>query len=311
MAKYPIVTPNMVFGKWTTIERLKIGKSYYWSCKCECGTISNVEEKALKNGSSKSCGCSRYKNVIGQKFGRLLVVEQEFRDNRTWCKCICDCGTEAEVLQTRLLNGNTKSCGCLKIDGITERATTHGMTGTITHRSWKGMKRRCHNPKDQKYVNYGARGITVCDEWKDSFETFLADMGECPEGHSLDRIDVNGNYEPNNCRWTDAATQSRNKTTTRRLEYDGRTQCLTDWAIEFGLNTTTLINRLKSGRSLEDALTKPTIRLVTHEGKTQSLPDWAKELGMSYQTLMNRIKKPNWSIERALTEPVQQHKKAA
>jgi hypothetical protein len=130
------------------------------------------------------------------------------------------------------------------------------MTKTREYNSWQSMLSRCNNPKNMQYRNYGGRGITVCDEWKNSFENFLKDMGERPENTSLDRIDVNGNYSPNNCRWATKAEQARNKRQTIWITFDEKTQCLTDWANEIGISSEGLRYRLKN-TTVNNALTKP------------------------------------------------------
>jgi len=171
---------------------------------------------------------------------------------RTIYKCKCDCGNIVYVPSNSLITGNTKSCGCLFIEHI----TLHGMTKTREYNSWQSMLSRCNNPKNMQYRNYGGRGITVCDEWKNSFENFLKDMGERPENTSLDRIDVNGNYSPNNCRWATKAEQARNKRQTIWITFDEKTQCLTDWANEIGISSEGLRYRLKN-TTVNNALTKP------------------------------------------------------
>lgn len=133
--------------------------------------------------------------------------------------------------------------------------TTHRMTKTRTFRIWQKMRRRCNDPKEQNYSRYGGRGITVCDRWADSFETFLADMGVCPDGMTLDRVNADGNYEPANCRWATMLTQSRNRTNNVILEHDGRSMCMSEWAAETGIRIGTLWWRHRAGWSVERILT--------------------------------------------------------
>ena len=153
------------------------------------------------------------KNIIGERFGRLVVIAEstERRNNQLCWICRCDCGKITEpIMGGNLRSGHTKSCGCKK--------TKHGKYNTRLYQVWHGMKKRCHCKTDQAYKNYGGRGITVCDEWKNDFSSFekwafangydeTAKQGEC----TLDRIDVNGNYEPSNCRWVDMKTQQNNR----------------------------------------------------------------------------------------------------
>ena len=150
-------------------------------------------------------------DLTGQRFGRLLVVAESVPRGRPsrWT-CQCDCGVRKSVSIGELRSGGTVSCGCLKRD----RLTTHGKHATATYRAWVSMIQRCTNPRSQSWDLYGARGITVSDRWK-TFEAFLADMGECPRGLSIDRIDNDRGYEPDNCRWVTPLEQARNRRTTR------------------------------------------------------------------------------------------------
>lgn len=157
-------------------------------------------------------------NLLGKKQGRLLVVEElqdRSKQGSVQWMCLCDCGNYT-VITTKVFNSLTKlSCGCLKIDTQAAKQYVHGMSGTRTWNSWKSMLARCNNPNVKGYPYYGGRGITVCDRWNPkaggSFENFLEDMGERPEGMTLDRVDVNGNYCKENCRWANWSTQMRNR----------------------------------------------------------------------------------------------------
>lgn len=153
-----------------------------------------------------------YKDLVGQRFGRLVVLEPKRlqKTGRTAWICICDCGNTRVVTTGHLNNGNTKSCGCFHID----RSTKHGHSHKSTHNIWKTMTQRCFNENSYSYRNYGARGIKVCDRWlgDDGFVNFLNDMGERPSGKTLDRYPGNdGDYEPSNCRWATAVEQAANR----------------------------------------------------------------------------------------------------
>lgn len=194
-------------------------------------------------------------DIAGEKFGRLVAIEPVKQDTggNWWWKCICDCGSMPIVKYTNLSRGTTKSCGCLAKELTSIRATKHGMSNTPTYHSWMCMKRRCIDSSAPNYANYGGRGIKVCSRWL-NFENFLEDMGVRPEGMTLDRIDNEGNYTPENCRWESAVNQHRNTRANVILTYNGKTQCLAAWADEFGIRRNTFHKRIASGWSMHRAL---------------------------------------------------------
>lgn len=175
-------------------------------------------------------------NLTGQTFGMITALSPA--SGRHWV-CRCDCGEIRKVQTGNLKSGKTKSCG-----NHGQGAVSHGRSYSPIYRSWASMKQRCINPLTPAYKNYGGRGISICERWL-LFENFLTDMGERPRGYWLDRIDVDGNYELKNCRWATATEQARNRRTTVRLEFQGKTQSIADWADELGINYETLYQRIR------------------------------------------------------------------
>lgn len=152
--------------------------------------------------------------ATGRIFGRLVVVGEGERRGRArafWCQC--ECGQKKLIVAINLLTGNSTSCGCLHREQLSEYSRTHGRSSTPEHKTWEAMRQRCLNPRNPSYPQYGGRGIRICDRWM-AFENFYADMGRRPVGTSIDRVDVNGDYEPDNCRWATAVEQMRNTTRT-------------------------------------------------------------------------------------------------
>jgi hypothetical protein len=193
----------------------------------------------------------------GRRFGLLTAVRYE---NRKWL-CRCDCGNETWVFAGNLNKGNTRSCGCLR--GIFNRAvrTTHGSSKKPEYRVWADVKGRCSNPGHSGYYKYGAKGIRMCEAWAASFEAFYADMGPRTSPlHSIERKDVRGDYEPNNCVWATAAEQAMNKTNSHRITAHGETLVIAEWARRLGCHAGTVQTRLKLGWAPVDAVTRPVKR---------------------------------------------------
>jgi len=185
-------------------------------------------------------------DIMGQKFGRLTVISraENGKTGQPRWNCKCDCGGKTITLGGDLRSGGTKSCGCLQRELLVMKNTTHGMGKTPIYKNWKDMRKRCLNPSSREYKHYGGRGITVCDRWM-KFENFYGDMGEKPNGTSIDRIDNNKGYSPDNCRWATQKEQTRNQRTNRIIKYEGKEQCLAVWAEELGIKYTTLWHRLE------------------------------------------------------------------
>lgn len=202
----------------------------------------------------------RVKDLTGQVFGRLTVLERAGSNPRgraTW-KCKCDCGNETTVLGNNLLSGNTNNC---KHHGHIKHGHASAILKSRTYYAWSSMKKRCKpNSLDRK--NYYDCGIEVCDRWK-WFDCFLLDMGVCPEGYELDRIDNDKGYEPDNCRWTDESTQRRNQRKVKQYEHNGQSMILIDWAKQVDIHYNTLVQRIvRSKWSFQKTITTPVQRKI-------------------------------------------------
>lgn len=180
----------------------------------------------------------------GQRYGRLVAqasrsIEAGDRVRIFW-DCICDCGNRVSVNTDSLARGLSESCGCIRVEMTRARSLTHGATSgrvkSREYRAWRHAKDRCHNPRDSNFRRYGARGIVMCARWRDDFATFLADMGPCPPGLSIDRIDVNGPYAPENCRWATDSVQANNTRANRYVEHEGARFSLAQLAAHFGVS---------------------------------------------------------------------------
>lgn len=204
----------------------------------------------------------KYEAKAGEKYGRLTLIKETVCTSKKhmWL-CKCDCGKLVEVSIYQLKNGECKSCGCLRDEVATQRCydmAKHNMALTRIYKLWGGMLGRCNNPNNKDFPKYGGRGIKVCDEWHDfvNFNNWANENGYSDE-LSIDRIDVNGNYEPNNCRWVTLAEQARNKRNNHFVEYNGETRCLKEWSRIIGKPYSTIHRRLKIGWTTERAFEQP------------------------------------------------------
>jgi hypothetical protein len=205
----------------------------------------------------------------GQQFGRLTVIELDHQEecNRKdgqkeflyYYKFQCSCGNICILNKKNVIRGNTQSCGCLSKEESSKRMTTHGKTNTRLFNIWQGIKIRCFVKTEKVYEQYGLRGITMCEEWKNNFMSFYnwAINNGYSDDLSIDRIDNNGNYEPSNCRWASAKEQNRNTRNNVNITYLGKTQCISAWAEEFGIKDDLLRWRLSKGWDFEKAITTP------------------------------------------------------
>lgn len=183
----------------------------------------------------------RFVDLSGQKFGRLTVIGRaQNKGNKTMWLCKCDCGNETVVAGGNLKNSHTQSCGCFGDESRVETHTTHGMSETKLYSTWLSRKRRCFSPEYPAYHNYGGRGISMCDEWKNDFGAFYRDVSKLPhfeeEGYSLERIDNDGDYEPSNCKWATHKEQANNRRSNILITYNNKKQTLKQWTDELGLD---------------------------------------------------------------------------
>lgn len=207
----------------------------------------------------------RFIDLSGQKFGKLRAnkLAGKTRTNQLLWECTCDCGNTTVTQGAHLRSGNTTSCGCHKRSVLPNRTTTHGQANkTATYRSWKAMRNRCNNPNSKDYHNYGGRGIAVCERW-DRYENFLSDMGEKPDGFSIERKDVNGDYTPENCTWIPHREQSRNKQKATTYLYDGEALSLSQLSERVGVKAGTLHWRIKR-HGYKPEILKPKMQKGTH-----------------------------------------------
>lgn len=259
-----------------------------WECRCKCGNITYVTSNALKHGT-KSCGCYSRENaskrsrkdLVGKKFGRLTVTSYSHTNEKgraVW-NCKCECGNSIKVSSSYLLSHETKSCGCLVKEVSRKQALIrnkgnkfglkHGKHEFKLYKVWKSMNGRCNCPTNSQYEYYGGRGIEVCSQWKNNFNAFYewgmtngynekASKGEC----TIDRIDVNGDYEPSNCRWVNLKVQANNKRNNRKITFNGITKNLCEWAEITGIRAETIRTRIdKLTWSIEKALTTPARKI--------------------------------------------------
>lgn len=247
-------------------------------------------------------------DLTGLCFGRLTVeCFSHRRGSKAQWRCTCNCGASIIADGHNLKSGNTQSCGCKNSYVTAARNRTHGKSGTPEHTIWASMKQRCLDVGCKAYVHYGGRGISVFNCWRDSFEAFLADVGERPgPEYELDRIDNDGNYEPGNVRWATRKEQMRNTRASRRITAGGLTHTLSEWSELSGIRRSTIAFRIdKCGWSPEKAVStgsrETTERLLSHDGRLTRLSDLAKSHGISSSTLRFRLDKIGMPLELALT----------
>lgn len=204
------------------------------------------------------------RDYSGNRYGRLEAIAFAFSrstpngSNRAYWLCKCDCGSETVTWVGSLQSGDIRSCGCLRRETVAAKNRRHGMSGTAEYNTWLLMRRRCLNPRSKGWKNYGGRGITVCEAWLNSFETFLADVGPRPSPeHSIERKEVDGNYEPGNVIWATYSEQMNNMRKSVKITLNGITRTVAGWSRLLKVNQFTVYDRLDAGWDPERALTEP------------------------------------------------------
>lgn len=343
------------FGSLTVIEPIahyekKRGyRCWYWKCQCDCGKeVVRIPYQVI-NAKWASCGCSKIHknekysnpNWIGQKFNRLTVIgivrdrDVSSRSRIRW-KLRCDCGKEIVTTPFLVASGDQKSCGCLSAELARNRMTKHGESHTRLFNIWANMRDRCNNAKNKRYDRYGGRGISVCKEWENDYISFAnwARENGYKDDLTIDRIDVNGNYEPSNCRWANMKTQQRNRSNNHMVTIDGETKALAEWCEIYGNNLPLVSNRISNmGWDEETAIKTPSggvganqttfhpelkrkvvepkyhaeKRYVEIDGEKMTLKAACEMLGMPYKAVHLRITRRGWPVERALSEPIHEN----
>lgn len=267
------------FGKLVVVERVNNhvtsgGQSkVMYKCRCDCGKEFVTAAGKLKGGITTHCpDCVvwNYEDFTGRKIGKLTVIKRvgytgKNNDRISW-ECVCDCGTSVVKTSSDLKYHRAKilHCGCLRGMVIKNgHMVKHEKSKTRLYKIYNGMKSRCYYENFTDYQDYGGRGICMCDEWlgENGFENFYnwATSNGYTETLTIDRIDVNGNYEPSNCRWADDLTQANNRRNNHYLVFNGRKQTIAQWAREYGMSYTMLCNRIRRGWNVEDALLTPNL----------------------------------------------------
>ena len=242
--------------------------------------------------------CAKYNNPmwIGEKFGMLTVLSPVHHQNRNgsfqwFWEVVCDCGKVSQVKPRDLITGRTVSCGCYRLSRPSSNKS-HGESHTLLHNIWCGITNRCkHHPQ------YAGRGIVMCEEWKTyvNFRDWALSSGY-QEGLTIERIDVNGNYEPENCTWIPLSKQARNRTTTKWVIYQGKQMSLAEAAELAELPYKQVHFRIKKGWSVEAALSTPIRQFANLRAECE-------KRGLNYKTIANRVYNYGWSIEDALNTP--------
>ncbi len=240
-------------------------------------------------------------DLTGERYGKLVVLRENGKDEqgKIMYLCKCDCGAYITVRAYSLRNGDCKSCGCLRSELSSKRNKTHGYSQEKLYKVWLNMKDRCYNPENKAYARYGQRGIKVCEEWKNNYEAFkdfMISQGYDEYGlsyeNTVDRIDNDGDYCPENCRVVTMREQSLNKSNNHYITYNLKKTTVTEAANENGLDNHTVFNRLNKGWSMDKALHQPLFeaKTFTAEGKTHTISEWAIIMGVTDAVVRGRLR---------------------
>jgi hypothetical protein len=301
-------------------REIKDGKKgrFKVECLCDCGNKHIATFKAIRNGTIKSCGCEIVKNIerkerynkkyIGKKYGKLTIIDITFSSKSIpIAHCKCDCGKDHDANLYDVLFGSIKSCGCYRTEKTIERSTKHGDAKERLYGIYLGMKGRCYNPNYDSYKYYGGRGIKVCDEWLENylnFKSWALDNGYT-EKLTIDRIDVNSDYKPSNCRWATLEEQANNKTDNAYIEYNGKSQTLRQWCNELDLDYKLIVERFHQpcwkDKSIEEKFFTPkrVAHTLTYNNETHTLKEWSEIREIPYPTISQRHRR-GYSVEDIL-----------
>ena len=244
-------------------------------------------------------------DLTGQKFGKLTAIrlhhiKKEKSGTRHYWLFKCDCGQECVINKQYATSGHTKSCGCSKGEMITNKKITHNLSKSRIYIIYHQIIRRCYNKNNVAYENYGGRGIVMCDEWKNDFKTFYdwAMNNDYKENLTIDRINVNGNYCPENCRWVDKKEQARNTRHNHYITYRGVTHCISEWAEIYKIDKRLLGERLRHGWSFTRAIKTSSTeykqrsnKLIEYNGEYHTLKEWIEILQIHSSTFYKKLKK--------------------
>lgn len=270
MGRKSLVEPGQRYERLIVVRKIAVKK---WECLCDCGSTRIICSSSLLSGDTRSCGCYRgdqakkhLNQLDGMRVGLLTVIRETDRINplERRFECLCDCGNTTTVRYGELAQRRIKSCGCLLVahqQRIKNYAvkSQNGLSGHPLFPTWTNMMSRCYKTSNKAYKNYGGRGIQVCSRWQ-SFENFIADMSPKPHGATIERINNNGDYEPDNCRWASSVEQNRNRRITSAIEFNGETKPLGEWCDLYKIPYKIVHARLyRCGWQLERALKTPVL----------------------------------------------------